>query len=161
MDEIRSTLDFVGIVYDTSGLGPYKLLLSTRPADDFIGTIEDWNKTEGQLKLALEHSGREWSINEGDGAFYGPKIDIILKDSHGKEHQAATIQLDFQLPQRFKLQYQAAPEDLTTAVSSSEGSQTTLENGHARPVIIHRAILGSLERFMALLIEHYAGIYPF
>ena len=95
MDEIRSTLDFVGIVYDTFGLGPYKLLLSTRPADDFIGTIEDWNKTEGQLKLALEHSGREWSINEGDGAFYGPKIDIILKDSHGKEHQAATIQLDF------------------------------------------------------------------
>lgn len=74
--------------------------------------------------------------------FYGPKIDIILKDSHGKEHQTATIQLDFQLPQRFKLQYQAAPEDLETAVSSYEGSQMALENGHVRPVIIHRAILG-------------------
>ena len=161
LDEIRSTPNFVGMVYDTFGLGPYKLLLSTWPAYHFIGTIEDWNKTEGQLKLALEHSGREWSINEGDGAFYGPKIDIILKDSHGKEHQAATIQLDFQLPQRFKLQYQTAPKDLTTAVSSYEGSQSTLENGHVRPVIIHRTILGSLERFMALLIEHYAGIYPF
>ena len=135
--------------------------LSTRPTDHFIGTIEDWNKAEEQLKSALEHSGREWSINEGDGAFYGPKIDIIFEDSHGKEHQTATIQLDFQLLQRFKLQYQAAPEDLETAASSYEGSQATLENGHARPVIIHHAILGSLERFMALLIERYAGIYPF
>ena len=83
------------MVYDTFGLGPYKLLLLTPPADHFIETIEDWNKAEGQLKSALEHSGREWSINEGDRAFYGPKIDIILKDSHGKEHQAATILLDF------------------------------------------------------------------
>lgn len=142
------------MVYDTFGSGRYKLLLSTRPAHHFIGIIEDWNKAEEQPKFALEHSGREWSINEGDGAFYGPKIDIILKDSHGKEHQTVTIQLDFQLPQRFKLQYQAAPEDLETAVLSYEGSQTTLENGHARPAIIHRSILGSLERFMALLIEH-------
>lgn len=154
MNEIRSTLDFVGMVYDTFGLEPYKLLLSTRPAHHFVGIIEDWNRAEEQPKSALEHSGREWSINEGDGAFYGPKIDIILKDSHGKEHQTVTIQLDFQLPQSFRLQYQAAPEDLEMAVSSYEGSQTTLENGHARPVIIHRSILGSLERFMALLIEH-------
>ncbi|OCK77330.1 class II aaRS and biotin synthetase [Lepidopterella palustris CBS 459.81] len=158
LDEIKSTLDFVGMVYETFGLGPYKLLLSTRPVDHFMGTVEDWDKAEEQLKLALAHSGREWSINEGDGAFYGPKIDIVLKDSHGKEHQTATIQLDFQLPQRFKLQYQAPLEDLEGAVSPHE---TSLDSGHARPVIVHRAILGSIERFMALLIEHYAGTYPF
>ncbi|KAF2494250.1 class II aaRS and biotin synthetase [Lophium mytilinum] len=159
LDEIKRTLDFVGMVYDTFGLGPYKLLLSTRPEENFIGSIPDWEKAELQLKTALSASGREWSINEGDGAFYGPKIDIILRDSNGKEHQTATVQLDFQLPQRFQLSYQASPEDLEAASTSIE--DTTLEAGSARPVIIHRAILGSLERFMALLIEHYAGSYPF
>ncbi|CAO2658106.1 Nn.00g073660.m01.CDS01 [Neocucurbitaria sp. VM-36] len=157
--EIEQTLKFVGMVYNTFGLGPYKLLLSTRPKDSFIGTIEEWNRAEEQLTTALNNIGSEWAINEGDGAFYGPKIDIILKDSNGKEHQTATIQLDFQLPQRFDLQYQASPEEL------GSGSQTSMDAGLdstlRRPVIVHRAIYGSIERFMALLIEHYAGKYPF
>jgi threonyl-tRNA synthetase len=157
--EIEQTLKFVGMVYNTFGLGPYKLLLSTRPKDSFIGTIEEWDRAEEQLTTALNNIGSEWAINEGDGAFYGPKIDIILKDSNGKEHQTATIQLDFQLPQRFDLQYQASPDELET------GSQTSMDAGLdptlRRPVIVHRAIYGSIERFMALLIEHYAGKYPF
>jgi threonyl-tRNA synthetase len=157
--EIEQTLKFVGMVYNTFGLGPYKLLLSTRPKDSFIGTIEEWDRAEEQLTTALNNIGSEWTINEGDGAFYGPKIDIILKDSNGKEHQTATIQLDFQLPQRFDLQYQASPEELEA------GSQTSMDAGLdpslRRPVIVHRAIYGSIERFMALLIEHYAGKYPF
>jgi threonyl-tRNA synthetase len=159
LDEIKRTLEFVGMVYNTFGLGPYKLVLSTRPADKFIGSIVDWDKAESQLKTALEASGREWSLSEGDGAFYGPKIDIILRDATGKEHQTATIQLDFQLPQRFQLTYQAPPEDTEAAPTSGEG--TNLDPGYARPVMIHRAILGSVERFMALLIEHYNGVYPF
>ncbi|KAF1851326.1 class II aaRS and biotin synthetase [Cucurbitaria berberidis CBS 394.84] len=157
--EIEQTLKFVGMVYNTFGLGPYKLHLSTRPKDSFIGTIEEWDRAEEQLTTALNNIGSEWAINEGDGAFYGPKIDIILKDSHGKEHQTATIQLDFQLPQRFDLQYQASPEEVES------GSQTSMDVGLdpvlRRPVIVHRAIYGSIERFMALLIEHYAGKYPF
>ncbi|KAF2276940.1 threonyl-tRNA synthetase [Westerdykella ornata] len=157
--EIDQTLRFVGMVYDTFGLGPYKLLLSTRPQDHFIGTVEEWDRAEQQLKTALDNSGRHWDLNEGDGAFYGPKIDIILKDSNGKEHQTATIQLDFQLPQRFDLQYQASPEELAAPMSQQECGQ--LDSANRRPVIVHRAIYGSLERFMALLIEHYAGTYPF
>jgi threonyl-tRNA synthetase len=159
LSEIEQTLKFVAMVYETFGLGPYKLLLSTRPKDSFIGTIEEWDRAEQQLSAALDNTGSEWAINEGDGAFYGPKIDIILKDSHGKEHQTATIQLDFQLTQRFDLQYQASPEELEA------GSQVSMDAGLdaslRRPVIIHRAIYGSIERFMALLIEHYAGKYPF
>jgi threonyl-tRNA synthetase len=157
--EIEQTLKFVGMVYNTFGLGPYKLLLSTRPKDSFIGTIDEWDRAEEQLTVALNNIGSDWAINEGDGAFYGPKIDIILKDSNGKEHQTATIQLDFQLPQRFDLQYQASPEEI------EKGSQTSMDAGldpaYRRPVIVHRAIYGSIERFMALLIEHYAGKYPF
>jgi threonyl-tRNA synthetase len=159
LTEIEQTLKFVGMVYSTFGLGPYKLLLSTRPKDSYIGTVEEWDRAEEQLTTALNNIGSEWAINEGDGAFYGPKIDIILKDSNGKEHQTATIQLDFQLPQRFDLQYQASPEELEA------GSPTSMDAGLdpslRRPVIVHRAIYGSIERFMALLIEHYAGKYPF
>jgi threonyl-tRNA synthetase len=157
--EIEQTLKFVGMVYNTFGLGPYKLLLSTRPKDSFIGTIEEWDLAEEQLTTALNNIGSEWAINEGDGAFYGPKIDIILKDSNGKEHQTATIQLDFQLPQRFDLQYQASPEELEAGPQSS--MDAGLDPALRRPVIVHRAIYGSIERFMALLIEHYAGKYPF
>ncbi|EMD85510.1 hypothetical protein COCC4DRAFT_34603 [Bipolaris maydis ATCC 48331] len=157
--EIEQTLKFVGMVYNTFGLGPYKLLLSTRPKDSFIGTIEEWDRAEEQLTTALNNMGSEWAINEGDGAFYGPKIDIVLKDSNGKEHQTATIQLDFQLPQRFDLQYQASPEELEARSQSS--MDKGLDTAFRRPVIIHRAIYGSIERFMALLIEHYAGKYPF
>ena len=141
-DEIKQTMAFIDLVYrKIFHLGLYRLVLSTRP-EDYIGEISEWESAEEQLKVALDHSGLDWKLNEGDGAFYGPKIDIILKDSDGKEHQTATIQLDFQLPQRFKLTYDE-------------------ESGSETPVMIHRAVLGSLERFLALLIEHYNGCYPF
>jgi threonyl-tRNA synthetase len=159
LSEIEQTLRFVGMVYDTFKLGPYKLLLSTRPEDHFIGTEEEWSRAEEQLTTALNNSGREWAINKGDGAFYGPKIDIILKDAMGKEHQTATIQLDFQLPQRFDLKYQASPQELEAGPISA--GDKNIDPSMRRPVIIHRAIYGSLERFMALLLEHYAGVFPF
>lgn len=160
-EEIERTLEFVGMVYGTFELGPYKLVLSTRPKESYIGEVEEWDRAEAQLKEALDRSGREWETNEGDGAFYGPKIDIILRDSDGKEHQTATIQLDFQLPQRFALEYQApAPELEAKGISTTE-SAVLEQSGMVTPVIIHRAILGSLERFMALLIEHYKGRWPF
>lgn len=144
--EIISTLKFVDMVYSTLGMGRYKLVLSTRPTEGFIGTDEAWRMAEDQLKEALDKSGQEWELNPGEGAFYGPKIDIILTDKNGKQHQTATVQLDFQLPQRFKLEYTGGGQD-----------------GHEMnaPVLIHRAILGSLERFMALLIEQHQGHWPF
>jgi threonyl-tRNA synthetase len=141
-------------------LGPYRLLLSTRPKENYIGTMEEWDNAESQLKSALEASGREWSINEGDGAFYGPKIDIILKDSDGKEHQTATIQLDFQLPKRFELFYIAPAPDAERKGETTADKDQLAATGPVTPVMIHRAVLGSLERFMALLIEHYNGTYP-
>ncbi|MCJ1295418.1 hypothetical protein MMC34_006981 [Xylographa carneopallida] len=159
--EIEKTLQFVGLVYATFGLGPYKLVLSTRPKDQFMGEVEDWDRAEAQLGEALNKSGREWKLNEGDGAFYGPKMDIILKDSDGKEHQTATIQLDFQLPQRFGLSYQAPAPDLESKGLTTTEPGLLAHSGDVTPVIIHRAILGSLERFMALLIEHYKGRWPF
>ncbi|KAI9752236.1 MAG: protein transporter tim10 [Chaenotheca gracillima] len=156
-DEISSTLDFVGLVYNTFNLPPFKLVLSTRPEKDFIGTAEEWERAEKSLKGALDRSGRDWTLNKGDGAFYGPKIDIILKDSDGKEHQTATIQLDFQLPQRFGLSYIAPPPESTDSPADADARNSA----KATPVIIHRAIFGSLERFMALLIEHYDRKWPF
>ena len=119
------------------------MLLSTRP-DEYIGELEEWHKAESALKIALDDSGQEWSLNEGDGAFYGPKIDILLKDFSGKEHQAATIQLDFQLPIRFNLGYRGDDDDKTH-----------------RPVMIHRAVFGSFERFLAILMENTQGKWPF
>ncbi|KAF2435453.1 class II aaRS and biotin synthetase [Tothia fuscella] len=162
-EEIKKTMEFIHLVYGTIfQLGPYRLLLSTRPKENYIGTLEEWDNAEAALKSALETSGREWSINEGDGAFYGPKIDIILKDSDGKEHQTATIQLDFQLPKRFELEYIAPAPDLEQkgAVTRKTDPKLLETSGPVTPVIIHRAVLGSLERFMALLIEHYNGTYP-
>lgn len=152
-DEIKSTLDFVKETYDTLRLGPYRLVLSTRPEEHYIGTLEEWNQAEDALKNALDHTGQEWTLNEGDGAFYGPKIDIVLRDSDGKEHQTATIQLDFQLPKRFDLEY-----DIPAEEGMAASGQTS---DRARPVLIHRAVLGSVERLMALLIEHYNGAWPF
>lgn len=139
--EIISTLNFVDMVYNTLGVGPYELFLSTKPFREFMGSDETWKIAEDQLQDALNQSGQAWSVNAGEGAFYGPKIDIVLTDKRGKKHQTATIQLDFQLPQRFDLQY--------------EGQQPGV------PIMIHRAILGSLERFMALLIEQFEGHWPF
>ncbi|KAI4147262.1 MAG: hypothetical protein L6R39_003175 [Caloplaca ligustica] len=141
--EILRTLDFVQVVYRKLNLGNYKFRLGTRP-EQSIGTVNDWETAEGHLTMALEESGRSYYINHGDGAFYGPKIDIVLTDADGKEHQTATIQLDFQLPKRFELEID----------SSEPGTKET-------PVLIHRAVLGSLERFMALMMESYNGKWPF
>ncbi|PLB44647.1 threonyl-tRNA synthetase [Aspergillus steynii IBT 23096] len=150
--EIEKALGFVDLVMNTFGLGPYRLALSTRPEKDFIGSLELWENAEGQLRQALENSGREWALNEGDGAFYGPKIDIQLQDQAGKYHQLSTIQLDMNLPQRFELEYQ---------VAEGEADYDPATPGRAVPVMIHRANFGSLERFLALLIEQYAGRWPF
>lgn len=160
-DEIRRTLDFVRVAYDVLRLGPYRLALSTRPAEHYIGTIEDWDGAEGALKRALDACGQSWTLNEGDGAFYGPKIDIILRDSDGKEHQTATIQLDFQLPKRFELEYQAPAPELEQRGETTTDPDLLAVSGPVRPVLIHRAVLGSVERLMALLIEHYDGKWPF
>jgi threonyl-tRNA synthetase len=160
-EEISKTLEFVRMVYQTLGLGPYRLTLSTRPTDSFIGTIDEWNSAETALKKSLNDSGQVWTVNEGDGAFYGPKIDIILKDSDGKEHQTATIQLDFQLPKRFELEYQAPAPELEKKGEATTDPGILATSGPVTPVLIHRAVLGSVERLMALLIEHYNGKYPF
>ncbi|KAG1149921.1 hypothetical protein G6F37_000464 [Rhizopus arrhizus] len=140
--EITSCLSFVDRVYKAFQFPHYDLTLSTRP-ESFIGRVEEWDLAEKALREALDATGRPWTVKEGDGAFYGPKIDIMVKDSGGKSHQTATIQLDFQLPQRFQLSY----------VDEQDQAQT--------PVIVHRAILGSIERMMAILIEHTAGKWPF
>ncbi|SZF01876.1 unnamed protein product [Blumeria hordei] len=160
--EIRRTLDFVKLTYEVLGLGPYRLVLSTRPSSGFIGTEEEWDNAELALKESLDASGLVWKVNEGDGAFYGPKIDIILQSSADKkEHQTATIQLDFQLPKRFGLRYQApAPEVEKKGLVCTDSSLLSVE-GPVTPVLIHRAVLGSVERIMALLIEHYNGHWPF
>ena len=160
-DEIRKTLDFVRVVYSTLKLGPFRLALSTRPADHYIGTVDDWEGAESALRRALDASGQEWTVNEGDGAFYGPKIDVVLKDSDGKEHQTATIQLDFQLPKRFELQYRAPAPEFERRGESPSDPEELAESGPVTPVLIHRAVLGSVERLMALLIEHYNGKWPF
>ena len=136
-------MQFVDMAYKALNIPSYKLVLSTRPEKDYIGTLDQWQEAEKQLREALVNSGRRWEHNPGDGAFYGPKIDISLTDADGKEHQTATVQLDFQLPQRFGLEYDITAEKKGT------------------PVLIHRAIFGSLERFMALMIEKYRGHWPF
>jgi threonyl-tRNA synthetase len=144
--EIEGALDFMSHVYGIFGF-EFNLELSTRP-ENFIGEIEMWNKAEKELAEVLDDwklkTGKSWKLNPGDGAFYGPKIDIHIFDALKRSHQCATIQLDFQLPIRFNLEY----------VESNE-------NTIARPVIIHRAILGSVERMIAILIEHTAGKWPF
>ncbi|KZT63487.1 tars protein [Daedalea quercina L-15889] len=146
-DEINLLFDFLQHIYGLFGFD-FKLELSTRP-DNYLGTIETWNEAEDQLKRALEkqYSGK-WELNPGDGAFYGPKIDITIRDALRRSFQCATIQLDFQLPERFNLKYRSADDALGDKPPS-------------RPVIIHRAILGSMERFIAIITEHFAGKWPF
>lgn len=139
--EISKCLEFLDYVYGIFRFR-YELLLSTRP-ELFLGEVQDWDEAEQALKSAITGTGHSFKINEGDGAFYGPKIDIILYDALGRKCQCATIQLDFQLPQRFNLKY-----------VSCDGSMKT-------PVIIHRAILGSLERMIAILLESFGKKLPF
>ncbi|NXN60748.1 SYTC protein, partial [Rynchops niger] len=140
-EEIKSCLQFLRTVYDVFGFS-FKLNLSTRP-EKYLGDIEVWNQAEKQLENSLNDFGEKWELNPGDGAFYGPKIDIQIKDAIGRYHQCATIQLDFQLPVRFNLTF-----------VSHDGNDKT------RPVIIHRAILGSVERMIAILTENYGGKWP-
>ncbi|KAF3764712.1 class II aaRS and biotin synthetase [Cryphonectria parasitica EP155] len=160
-EEIRRTLDFVKEAYETFRLGPYRLVLSTRPDDHYIGTTDEWDQAEAALRSALDRTGQPWTLSAGDGAFYGPKIDIILRDSDGKEHQTATVQLDFQLPKRFGLEYEAPAPELEQRGLSTTDPELLASVGRVRPVMIHRAVLGSVERLMALLIEHYDGKWPF
>ena len=159
--EISKSLDFVDLVYQTLGFKDYRLVLSTRPEKEYIGTVGEWNKAEDQLKRALKASGKLWRTRTGDGAFYGPKIDVIVQDSDGKPHQTGTIQLDFQLPKRFGLGYEAPAPELEARGEPTSDSVSLQTMGSVTPVMIHRAAIGSLERFMALLLEYYHGQLPF
>lgn len=139
-DEYKRVLEIVERFYSIFDI-KYSFRLGTRP-ENYMGDIETWNKAEKELREILEESGKEHSVLEGDGAFYGPKIDILMKDSLGRDWQMGTIQLDFQLPRNFDLKY-----------INQDGKEKT-------PVTIHRVIYGSLERFIGILIEHTAGTFP-
>jgi threonyl-tRNA synthetase len=134
-------IDLVQEMYAAFGFEDYHVELSTKP-EKHIGADEIWETATNALRAALEHKQMDYQINEGDGAFYGPKIDFHISDCLNRSWQLGTIQLDFSMPQRFELAYTAA------------------DNTEKTPVMIHRAILGSLERFMGILIEHYAGNFP-
>ena len=138
--EVLDTLDFAFHLYELFGFEP-SLELSTRP-EQRVGTDEMWDRAEAALRNALEGRGLAYAVNEGDGAFYGPKIDLHMKDSLGRSWQLGTVQLDYSFPERFDLTYTGA------------------DNAEHRPVMIHRALMGSFERFIGILIEHYAGEFP-
>ena len=140
-EEVIRLINFIDRMYKTFNL-TYSIELSTRPEEKYIGDIEVWNKSEKALEEACLKSGHEYKINPGDGAFYGPKLDFHIKDSLGRVWQCGTIQLDMNLPERFDLTY-----------IDSDGSKK-------RPVMLHRVIYGSIERFIGILIEHYAGVFP-
>ena len=141
-EEIIKVLDLVIYFLKVFGFSEYKIFLSTRP-EKFVGSPEIWDKSESALKRALENKGLEYEIDPGEGVFYGPKIDLKIKDVLGRFWQCATIQVDFNIPERFNIVY--VGED----------------NKFYRPIMIHRALLGSLERFLGVLIENYAGAFPF
>ncbi|KAF2000415.1 threonyl-tRNA synthetase [Amniculicola lignicola CBS 123094] len=182
-EEITGLFDFLREVYGKFGF-TFKLKLSTRP-EGHLGDIETWNKAEAKLTQSLDEftagGGSQWELNPGDGAFYGPKIDITISDALKREFQCATIQLDFQLPIQFGLEYmtpeqasgkpkdeakpkvEAPPKDeaYPVKVHGEAVSVQPPQPGYARPVMIHRAIYGSFERFIAILTEHFAGRWPF
>ena len=139
--EVASCLEFAFATYRLFGLEP-SLELSTRP-DQRIGDDATWDRAESALREALDQEGHPYTVNEGDGAFYGPKIDLHITDSLGRSWQLGTVQLDYSMPERFDLAYTGA------------------DNAEHRPVMIHRALMGSYERFIGILIEHYAGVFPF
>ena len=139
-DEIKGVVALIDEVYSLFGF-KYHVELSTRP-EDSMGSEEDWEDATAALRAALDEIGLDYKVNEGDGAFYGPKIDFHLEDSIGRTWQCGTIQLDFQLPERFELEYIGA------------------DGGKHRPVMIHRVVFGSIERFIGILIEHFAGVFP-
>jgi len=140
-EEVVRLIAFIDRIYSIFGLS-YDIELSTRPLDKYIGTIESWDKSEKALEDACHKAGRECKINPGDGAFYGPKLDFHIKDSLGRVWQCGTIQLDCNLPERFDLTY-----------IDSDGNKK-------RPIMLHRVIFGSIERFIGILIEHFAGAFP-
>ncbi|KAI1172419.1 hypothetical protein F4777DRAFT_561536 [Nemania sp. FL0916] len=162
-DEIEGVFDFLNCVYGLCGF-KFKLKLSTRP-EKFIGDIAIWDEAEAKLKTALDKFtasvGASWEEKPGDGAFYGPKIDIQLSDALHREHQCGTIQLDFNLPRRFKLRYVARDKSSQNANKIGDVADDDLPAGYERPVMIHRAIIGSFERMIAVLTEHFGGKWPF
>ena len=139
-DEIKGVVRLFDEVYSLFGL-PYQIELSTMP-EDHIGTIEEWEENQNILKDAIREMGKDYVINEGDGAFYGPKLDFHLEDSLGRTWQCGTVQLDSQLPERFELEYTGA------------------DGEKHRPVMIHRVVFGSIERFIGVITEHFAGAFP-
>ena len=140
-DEIFNILDLNLQILKTFGFDQYEIYLSTRP-DKYVGSDEHWEQSTEALKLALEKKGLAYTIDPGEGVFYGPKIDIKIKDMLGRSWQCSTIQVDFNLPERFEMTY------------------TGKDNQDHQPIMIHRALMGSLERFIGVLIEHYAGVFP-
>ena len=139
--EVKNVIDMIDHFYSIFGL-TYRIELSTRPEEKYIGDIETWNKSEAALAQACEHAGKTYKVNPGDGAFYGPKLDFHIRDSLGREWQCGTIQLDMNLPERFDLTY-----------VEQDGSKV-------RPIMLHRVVFGSVERFIGILIEHFAGKFP-
>ena len=140
-DEIFNILDLNLHILKSFGFDDYDIYLSTRP-EKYVGTDENWEKATDSLKAALEKKGLSFVVDPGEGVFYGPKIDIKIKDSLGRSWQCSTIQVDFNLPERFKMSY------------------TGSDNSEHQPIMIHRALMGSLERFIGVLIEHFAGVFP-
>ena len=139
-DEIKNVVRLFDEVYSVFGL-TYEIEVSTMP-EDHMGDVKDWDFATETLKAAVSEMGKSFTINEGDGAFYGPKLDFHLADSLGRTWQCGTIQLDMQLPERFELEYTGA------------------DNEKHRPVMIHRVVLGSIERFIGVITEHFAGAFP-
>jgi len=140
--EVASVLGFVLRMLRTFGFTEFEASLSTRPPGKAIGTDEEWTQATAELQDALDDAGLVYGIDEGGGAFYGPKIDLHVRDAIGRKWQLSTIQVDFQMPHRFEMEYVGA------------------DNGRHRPVMIHRALFGSIERFFGILVEHYAGAFP-
>jgi threonyl-tRNA synthetase len=141
VDELVGVIDFMRALYAVFGLAPDRVRFSTRP-DKSVGTDEQWEAAEAAIAEALERSGLEYTVDAGDGAFYGPKIDVDVRDAIGRYWQLATIQADFQHPDRFELEY-----------IDQHGERV-------RPVMVHRALYGAIERFAGVLIEHFAGAFP-
>lgn len=140
-DEVLRVLDFTLFILKTFGFNDYNIYLSTRP-EKYVGTLKGWERATDALKGALQHKGLGYSVDPGEGVFYGPKIDIKVKDCLGRPWQCSTIQVDFNIPERLDVSYRGA------------------DNKDYRPIMIHRALMGSLERFFGILIEHYAGAFP-
>ncbi len=140
-DELQSLLDFTLMVLRDFGFTDFEAELSTRP-DKYVGEVDQWDQATEALAEALDQAGLGYAVAEGEGAFYGPKIDVHIKDAIGRKWQLSTIQVDFSLPERFDVEYASA------------------DNTRERPVMVHRALLGSVERFFGILVEHYAGAFP-